>query len=72
MTQGVRQLPPVDKGDYIFIGAEVYDLPPQEDVPIETPHAEEGSQEQPLTLEDRVTAVEEKTDGIIEIVGSLV
>jgi len=50
----------------------VYDLPPQEDVPIETPHAEEGSQEQPLTLEDRVTAVEEKTDGIIEIVGSLI
>lgn len=30
-TQAVFQLEPVDKGDYIEVGVEVRDLPPQEE-----------------------------------------
>ena len=72
LKQGVRQLPPVDKGDYIFIGAEVYDLPPQEESPEPPPApAEEPIPPEP-TLDERVTAVEEKTDEIVNIVEALI
>ena len=72
-TQGVRQAEPVDKGDYIFVDVDVYDLPPQEDAPEQpNPPLEEEPQAEQLTLDERVTAVEEKTDGIIEIVETLI
>ena len=71
-TQGVRQAEPVDMGDYIYVGVEVYDLPPQEDAPIESPSFQEETRAEQLTLDERVAAVEEKTDEIIEIVEALV
>jgi hypothetical protein len=35
LTQAVFQTEPVDMGDHIFVGNEVRDLPPEEDIEFE-------------------------------------